>query len=147
MDAFGRDVRRFFQASMVAILVLWTAAVGLDLAAPASVRSAFLIIRFAWVTPIVLATLALGLGPLDRYLRWWHVAALFTYANVLGGVTGLAVFGAAGVMDYVVAGFLLTVLIGAGMGLARAFHVVCVAGVLSAAMIATLAWSPHVPRA
>lgn len=146
MLAFGRDVRRFYQASMVAILVLWTAAVGLDVAAPASSRVAFLVIRFGWVTPIVGATLALGLGPVARYQRWWHAAALFTYANVLGGVTGLAVFGSAGVMDYVVAGFLLTVLIGAGMGLARALHVVSVAGVMSGAMIATLAWSPHVPR-
>jgi class 3 adenylate cyclase len=145
MLAFGRDVRRVYQASLVAVLVLWTAAVGLDVAAPASSRTEFLIIRFGWVTPILLGTLVLSLGAMERYLRWWHTAALFSYANVLGGVTGLAVFGAPGIMDYVVGGFLLTVLTGAGFGIARAVHVIAVAGVMSAAMIATLAWSPHVP--
>jgi class 3 adenylate cyclase len=145
MASFGREVRRIYQASFVAILVLWAAAVGLDLAAPAEVRSEFLIIRFGWVTPVILAALALGFGPVERFLRWWHTVALVTYANVLGGVAGLAVFGTAEVMDYVVGGFLLTTLIGAGLGVARAIHVVGVAAVLSAAMVTILVRSPHVP--
>ncbi len=145
MAAFGREVRRFYQASFLAILALWIAAVGLDLAAPPSVRTEFLIIRFGWVTPVMLAALALGFGPVERFLRWWHPVALVTYANVLGGVIGLAVFGTREVMDYVIGGFLLTLLIGAGLGVARAIHVVSVAAVMSATMIAALAWSPHVP--
>lgn len=145
MVAFGRDVRRFYQASFLAILALWVAAVGLDLAAPPSVRTEFLIIRFAWVTPVMVGALALGFGPVERFLRWWHPVALVTYANVLGGVIGLAVFGTREVMDYVIGGFLLTLLIGAGLGVARAIHVVGVAALMSATMIAALAQSPHVP--
>ena len=101
MAAYGREVRGFYRIAMIAILILWTASVGLDLAAPHDERVPFLIIRFGCVAPVVIAAIVVSLLARPRYLRAWHVASVAVFATVLAGTIALAVFAPAEVMQYV----------------------------------------------
>ncbi len=147
MDAYGREVRGFYRVAMIAILILWSASVGLDLAAPPDQRLPLLIIRFACVTPIVVAAIVVSLLPRPLYLRTWHVASVAVYATVLAGTVALAVFAPAEVMQYVVGGFLLTILTGAGLDLARAIYIVVLGTIMAVAMTVALVTSPHIDLA
>ena len=89
MAAYGREVRGFYRIAMIAVLILWSASVGLDLAAPHGQRVPLFIIRFACVTPVVLAAIVVSLLPRPLYLRAWHAASVAVFATVLAGTVAL----------------------------------------------------------
>lgn len=144
MEAYGREVRGFYRVATVAILILWSASVGLDLAAPAGERAPSMIVRFAAVTPVVLVAIAVAFAPRAVYLRWWQPVAVATFATVQAGTVALAVVSAREVIHYQVGGFILVMLIGAGLDLARAIYIVAIGSVLAVAMAVALASSPYV---
>ena len=113
MELYGREVRRFYRIVMVAITLLWTASVGLDLAAAPGQRTPFLVIRFGLVMPVLLAGTAIAFAPRPIYRRWWQVMAVAMFAVVLAGTVGLLVVSTPEVFRYTVAGFLLAMLFGA----------------------------------
>jgi hypothetical protein len=142
--AFATDVRGFYRLALAAVVLLWSASVGFDLQAPPDERLPLYVIRFGLVTPIVLAALAVGFASPAVFLRWWQVAANTAYAAVQGGVVGLVALAPGEMSQLVVGGFLLTVLIGAALDLTRAVALVAIAAAGAIAMIAAMAWSPHV---
>jgi class 3 adenylate cyclase len=142
--AFATDVRGFYRLALAAVVLLWSASVGFDLQAPPDERLPLYVIRFGLVTPIVLAALAVGFASPAVFLRWWQVAANTAYAAVQGGVVGLVALAPGEMSQLVVGGFLLTVLIGAALDLTRAVALVAIAAAGAVAMIAAMAWSPHV---
>jgi class 3 adenylate cyclase len=147
MEAYSREVRRFYKFAMVAITLLWVASVGLDLAAAPGQRTPFLIIRFGLVLPVLLAGTAIAFAPRPIYRRWWQVMAIAMFAVVLAGTVGLLVVSTPEVFRYTVAGFLLTMLFGAGVDLVRTIYVLVVGTVLAIAMAIALLTSPHTSSA
>lgn len=134
MAAYGREVRRFYRVAVIAILVLWCASVGLDLAVPAGERTPLLVIRFAIVAPIIVASTAVAFGPRALYLRVWHATSAVLCATVVGGTVALAAVAPAAVIHHAVGGFLLALLIGAGLELARAIYIAVIGTLLAIAM-------------
>ena len=143
MEAYSREARRFYRIAMVAITLLWVASVGLDLAAVPGERTPFFIIRFGLVLPVLLAAIAIAFGPRSVYRRWWQVIGVIVLATVLGGTVALAAVATPEVFRYTIGGFLLALLIGAGVDLARTIYVLVVGSVLSVAMVIVLVVSPH----
>lgn len=147
MEAYSREVRRFYRIAMVAITLLWAASVGLDLAAAPGQRTPFLVIRFGLVMPVLLAGIAVAFAPRSFYRRWWQVMAVAVFAVVLAGTVGLLAVSTPEVFRYTIAGFLLAMLIGAGVDLARTIYVLIVGTVLAIAMAIALIASPHTSAA
>lgn len=147
MELYGREVRRFYRIVMVAITLLWTASVGLDLAAAPGQRMPFLVIRFGLVMPVLLVGTAIAFAPRPIYRRWWQVMAVAMFAVVLAGTVGLLVVSTPEVFRYTVAGFLLAMLFGAGVDLARTIYVLVIGAALAIAMAIALATSPHTSTA
>ncbi len=142
MRGYGREVRIFYRIAMLAIVVLWTASVGLDLAAHPDARFPMYVIRFGVVMPVILLGVVTGFAPARFYDRWWHRVTALVYAVVLAGTIALVVVAPANVVAYAVGGFLLTILTGAGLDLARAVYITFVGVVLALAMIIALIVSP-----
>ena len=143
MHRYGREVRVFYRVAMLAIVALWTASIGLDLAARPDQRPPMYVIRFGVVMPVILAGVVTGFAPLHVYDRWWHRVAVAVYVTVLAGTVALVVAAPGNVVAYAVGGFLLTILTGAGLDLARAVYITFVGAVLAIAMVAALVASPH----
>lgn len=143
MDAYSREVRRFYRIAMVAITLLWAASVGLDLAAHPGQRGPLLVIRFAVVMPVLLIGIAVAFAPRPIYRRWWQLMAVVVFATVLAGTVALTAAATPEVFRYTIAGFLLALLIGAGVDLARTIYVLVLGSVLAVAMVITLIASPH----
>ncbi len=147
MEAYSREVRRFFRIAMIAITLLWAASVGLDLAAAPGQRTPFFLIRFALVMPVLVVAIGVAFAPRRIYRRWWQVTVVAVFAVVLAGTVGLTAVSTPEVFRYTVAGFLLAMLIGAGVDLARTISVLVVGSTMAVAMAIALAVSPHTSAA
>lgn len=144
LDDYAREIRGFYRIALVAVLALWSASVGFDLQADAADRTPLFAIRFGAVTPVLVAALAVGFLPWVWFRRLWPLAATVAYAAVQAGVVGLVIYAPGEMSQLVVGGFLLTVLIGAAMDLARAVRIVGIASAGAVAMGIALARSPSV---
>ena len=144
IDDYAREIRGFYRIALVAVLALWSASVGFDLQADAADRTPLFAIRFGAVTPVLVAALAVGFLPWPWFRRLWPLAATVAYAAVQAGVIGLVIYAPGEMSQLVVGGFLLTVLIGAAMDLARAVRIVGIASVGAVGMGVALARSPSV---
>ncbi|MBK7075628.1 MAG: adenylate/guanylate cyclase domain-containing protein [Myxococcales bacterium] len=144
LDDYAREIRGFYRIALLAVLLLWSASVGFDLQAEAADRTPLFAIRFGAVTPVLVAALVVGFLPWPWFRRLWPTAAAVAYAAVQAGVIGLVAYAPGEMSQLVVGGFLLTVLIGAAMDLARAVRIIGIASLGAVGMGVALARSPSV---
>jgi class 3 adenylate cyclase len=115
--ASALEAVRFYRAVAPLALALWLAMGAFDDLAFAGALLVWVrVLRFAIVTPLLVAAWALGYTSLERFARWWQLAVAGVFAVIAGATVGFAGFandvgrtyGATGVSLVIISGYTLS---------------------------------------